>query len=478
MSNYQQISAKNPAVIAKAGLWYTICEFLFKGMVFITTPIFARLLSKEELGSFANFSSWILILTVVTSFDFSQSVIRSKVDHEKDIDTYIWSILALSSLWTLIIYGVFLLFPSTISNLLSIEKKYINIMFFYLLFSPAYNMLITKHRAFYRYKSFILLTGIMTLSGTFISLALTCLMQDKLAGRIYGYYLPFIIVSIGIYVLLALRGRKVKIDYWKYACAICLPLVPHVLSMYLLGSSDTLIITKLCGAQYTAAYSIAYSAYHITTLLFNSMNRAWAPWLLDSLHAERYSEIRKISKIYISIFEVLIVGVLLLVPEIIILLGGQQYIGAVYCLPPLITACSFLFVYTMYVNIEFYEKKTIGVTFATTIATALNIILNLTFIPMNPEYSYVIAAYTTLVSFIVLFGLHYYMVRRMKMDHVYDTDFILFILTVTFVISSLMNFLYTKTLVRYALTAIYCFMLLISAYRYKNKIIGIFKSKS
>ena len=309
------------SVVAKAGVLYTICEFLFRGMAFITTPIFARLMTKQELGAFSNFSSWALILTVVTSFDFAQSIIRSKLDHEKDIDSYIWSIMAFSTIWTLIVYGVFLLIPSAFSRLLSIDIKYIHVMFLYLLFSPAYNMLI-------RYKTFVLLTGIMTVSGTLMSLAMVYLMQNKLAGRIYGYYLPYICFSLGIYVLLAFRGKKVKIGYWKYACVICLPLVPHVLSMYLLGSSDTLIITRLCGAQYTAVYSIAYSAYHITTLLFNSMNKAWAPWLLDSLHEERYSEIRKVSKIYIIVFEVLIVGVLLLVPEIIMILGGKQYAGS------------------------------------------------------------------------------------------------------------------------------------------------------
>ena len=129
----------------------------------------------------------------------------------------------------------------------------------------------------------------------------------------------------------------------------------------------------------------------------------------------------------------------------------------------------------LYVNIEFYKKKTMGVSIATMIATALNIILNLIFIPMNPEYSYVIAAYTTLASFIVLFCLHYYMVKRMKMDHVYDTKFILIVLAAIILISGIMNILYTQTIVRYALTAIYCIILFIGAFRYKDRVVSIFK---
>ena len=78
-------SIETGAVAVKAGLWYTICNFLFKGMAFLSTPIFSRLMSKEELGGFSNFSSWVSILFVVTSMDLSQSIIRSKLELEEDI---------------------------------------------------------------------------------------------------------------------------------------------------------------------------------------------------------------------------------------------------------------------------------------------------------------------------------------------------------------------------------------------------------
>ncbi len=464
-------------VVAKAGLWYTICNFLFRGMAFITTPFFSRLMSKGELGSFSNFSSWAAILSVVTSFDLAQSIIRSKLTHEKDMDSYVWSILSFSTLWTLIVYGTVLISPSFFSGLLKIDVKYIHIMFLYLLTAPAYQMLITKHRAFYKYKMFVLLTGIMAVSGTLLSLAMVILMDDKLSGRIYGFYTPHIIIGFIIFLCIAFRGKKIKVEYWKYACIICIPLVPHVLSLNLLSASDKLIITQLCGAEYTAIYSIAYSAYHIVTLLFDSMNKAWAPWLLESLHHEKYSEIKKISRIYIGVFEVLIVGVLMLIPEIILILGGRQYAGAIYCLPPLVTSCVFQFIYTMYVNIEFYEKKTIGVSIATMIATVINIVLNFVFIPMSPENSFVIAAYTTLAGYIILFILHYFIVKRMKMDHVYDIKFVLTILGATLIISGSMNLLYRVTLIRYGVLVAYAAAVLYAGHKYKDRILEVLLRK-
>lgn len=471
------MSDSNNHIVAKAGVWYTVCNFLFKGMAFITTPIFTRLLTKDELGTFSNFSSWITILSVLTSFDLAQSVIRSKLEHEDDMDSYIWSILSFSSIWTILVYLVVCLFPEFFTNLFQVDMKYIHMMFIYMLVSPAYTMLITKHRAFYRYKMFVALTGIMTVSGTLLSLLMVILMDDKFAGRTLGYYLPYIVISAVIYVILVARGKKIKTEYWKYACVICLPLVPHTLSLYLLSSSDKIIITNMCGAEYTAVYSVAYSAYHIVTILFDSMNKAWAPWLLESMHLKKYYEIVKTSKIYISVFAVLIVGVLLVIPEIILILGGKQYLGAVYCLPPLITSCVFQFIYTMYVNIEFYEKKTFGVSVATMIATGVNIVLNLIFIPMDAEYSYVIAAYTTLVGYVVLFILHYFIVKRMKMDFVYDIKFIICVLGGILVFSLFMNFFYSLTIARYIIVLIYGIVVLMIGYKHRKQIGVVIKKK-
>ena len=119
---------KSGNIVAKAGIWYTICNFIFRGMAFITTPIFTRLLTKSEVGSFSNMSSWISILTVLTALDLHSSIIRSKLEHEDDIDSYIWSILSMTTFVTIILYVVVFVFQGFFVNLFQMEMKYINIM--------------------------------------------------------------------------------------------------------------------------------------------------------------------------------------------------------------------------------------------------------------------------------------------------------------------------------------------------------------
>lgn len=474
----EQKQARSSAVVAKAGLWFTVCNVLFRGLAFITTPIFARLLTKAELGSFSNMASWASIIGVLTSFDLAQSIIRSKLEHEDDIDSYIWSILSFSTLWTLLCYGVVCLFPTFFTSLFEMDMRCIHIMFISFLCAPAYSMLATKHRAFYKYKTYVALTGLYVVASLALSVVLVLTMQDKLMGRVIGNYAPHIVIGGIIFVHLAIKGKRIKTEYWKYACVICIPLVPHVLSLHLLSASDRIIITRTSGSEYTAIYSIAYSAYHIATLIFDSMNKAFAPWLLESLHHENYKAIQKTSKVYIGVFVVLVVGVLLLAPEVIWILGGKQYAGAVYCIPPLIASCVIQLIYRMYVNIEFYKKKTVGVAVATIIAAGVNILLNLILIPLNIEHSHIIASYTTLAGYMLLFGLHYYMVRRMKLDHVYDIRYILKILLVVFVLAGITIALYGwSPIIRYVLVVIYGAAVLYVGYRNKETILGLFRNK-
>jgi O-antigen/teichoic acid export membrane protein len=68
----------------------------------------------------------------------------------------------------------------------------------------------------------------------------------------------------------------------------------------------------------------------------------------------------------------------------------------------------FFFYYTMYVNYAFYEKKTYLISIFTIIAGGINIGLNYLWIP---QYGYSAAAWTTLVSYLILFLLHYLNVR-------------------------------------------------------------------
>ena len=98
--------------------------------------------------------------------------------------------------------------------------------------------------------------------------------------------------------MLLKAGHKFKFDYIKYAIPICLPFIPHLLSMTFLNSLDKMMITDIRGEEENALYTIAYQCSSVVTILVTSLNTAFAPWLGEKLHEDAFNEIRAFSKRY------------------------------------------------------------------------------------------------------------------------------------------------------------------------------------
>ena len=50
---------------AKAGIWYTIGNFILKGCIFLSLPIFTRILSTTDFGIFNTYMAYEGILTAI-----------------------------------------------------------------------------------------------------------------------------------------------------------------------------------------------------------------------------------------------------------------------------------------------------------------------------------------------------------------------------------------------------------------------------
>ncbi|MCI9098352.1 MAG: oligosaccharide flippase family protein [Lachnospiraceae bacterium] len=467
------MGVNNNVKALKSGVWYTIANFITKSIGFITTPIFTRLLSHTDYGLYSNYASWLSTFTVFATFNLSSSFISARFDYEKDFDGYISSTLVLSSLVTALWSAVINLFPGFFSNVTGIKSRYINIMVMYLLLFSAVDMFQTRERYFYKYKISVTTSLLIAFSTALLSVFLVVNMENRLFGRILGSALPTVFVGIFLYPVLIYRGKKVETRYWRYALPICVPYIPHVLSLSLLNSMDKMMITRICGAEENALYSVAYSCGAVSTLLITSLNTAFSPWLGEKLNAKKYDEIRKVSKFYIIIFVYAACGIMLVTPEILLLMGGHSYSEAIYVMPPVAFGCICQFMYTMYVNVEQFSKKTIGMAIASILAALFNFLLNSFFIS---RVGYLAAAYTTLASFIILLFFHIFLVRRIGMQVVYSTRVIYLVLVLMSVYNILIHLLYLNRLIRYSVIGLYIMISIIIILKHKKELIKLIRN--
>lgn len=448
----------------KAGGWYTISNFLLKGVGFITTPIFTRLMTKGEYGDYSNYTAWLSILAILVTLEMSGCVYRARYDFEKDFDGFLSSIIFCGTLITGVCYALVCIFMKQFVRIFDLDAIYIHLMFWNVLISPALTIMQAKHRILQKYKSFVAVSIGTTVASTLASLWCVYNFKDKLFGRIAGMTVPLLVVYLIAYILMVSSGKVIfNKEYWKYAIAFSLPLVPHLLSNTILGSSDRIMIKQLCSAEDAAVYSVAYSCGMIISILFTSMNQAWEPWLFDRVHEKDYAAVIKISRFYMLFFVVLVMGSILVAPELIWIMGGRAYSGAIYVIPPVMIGYGCKFAYTFYVNMERFEKKTKYISFGTILSAVVNVILNLIFIPV---FGYKAAAYTTLAGFLMLVILHYVMSKKMGITDMYDNRFIFAMVFVMIVLGISMQGLYLlPTMVRYAVILVIGIVSLIMGYK-------------
>lgn len=459
----------------KSGLWYVIGNFLTKGIGFITTPIFTRLMTKADVGDFSNFTSWISILSAILTLDLFTSVTLAKYDFENNLDDYITSNLLLGSFVTGIFYCFSFFFKDGLLSILGINELEYHVMFLYLLVYPATQMIIIKSRMYYKYKLCVFLSLLSAISSTLISLLLVIFVSEQLTGRIIGNYIPLILINLFIYAYYLVKHHKIEKKYWLYALKISTPLIIHTLSGSLLGGSDRVMINYFCGKEATAYYSIAYTCGLVVTLLWSSLNSAWSPWAYDMMKENNSSSIRKASKPFIIFFGIVVLGMLLFGPELLLLMGGESYAQAISVIPPLMLAYVFQFVYSLYVNIETFYKKQWLIALGTFVAAVINVILNYVFIPI---YGYPAAAYTTLIGYVALFLIHYIFVKLMKKNHYYSNKFIIIFLVIFSVLSLCVSFTYALPLVRYIIIgAIMCVFFVFSIV-FRKELINLIRKKS
>ena len=458
----------------KSGIWYTISNFLVRSIGFITTPIFTRLLTKAQFGLYNNYTSWLAVLTILATMNLESTLISARYDFEDRLDEYIISVLAFSTASSLVwcvllnaLYGV-------LSPWLGLDRIYINCMIMYLIFIPAIHLFQAKERYYFGYKKTVAISMILSISTAALSVLLVMYMKDRLFGRVIGMVIPTVLIGLVLYILLVRRGKRVKTEYWKYALPICLPYIPHLLSLSLLNHMDRVMITKWCGAEDTAVYSLAYTCGAIITMLMTSLNGAYAPWLGHQLADENYSDIRHYSKIYVVGFFLMAVGVMLAGPEILMVLGGKHYAEAKFVITPIAMGCFCQFLYTMFVNVEQFKKKTVGMAVASVTAALVNLVLNALLIP---SVGFLAAAYTTLAGYLVLLAIHMYLVYRLRMQKVYDYRFVLIMVCAGLVVTLVITLLYSHNAIRYVFAGCYAVFLVVVFMRYKSAFLENLKRK-
>lgn len=460
----------------KSSIAFIFCSFFVKGVSFITTPIFTRLMSTEEYGIISIYNSWLIIIEVFALLGLtSAGVFNVGMNDNKDNrDKYISNCIGLCNLATLITFIILFVIKSVFKSVFLLSDSLLLIMFIHFLFNPAQIFWMTRQRYEYKYK----LVTIVTIISILISqvLSIIAIVHNPSNGgylKILCSEIGSLFFSIPIYILLIKKGKEYfNLKNWSKVLIFALPLLPHYLAQHVMTGCDRIMISEMVGKTATAIYNVVSGIGTIGVIFWSAINASLVPYTFEKLNNNKYKDIDKVAKMLLIMYALICFFIMVVAPEVLTFMAPEEYKEGVYLIPPITTVIFIQALYNLFANIEFYHKKSKIIATATVATTILNLILNYFCIK---RYGYMAAAYTTLISYIVLVIFHYAGYRKCQKEKIYNIKFILLItlIVLAFAVISLLLY-HLNNLIRYAIIIVLLILALFNINRIKE-LIKIFK---
>lgn len=437
----------------KASFWFLVCSFLQKGISVITTPIFTRLLSTQEYGSYNVYTSWQNILVIFITLNLFYGVYtKGLIKFETNRETFSSSMYGLVSALVVIWLIIYLPLHEWWNSFLDLRTAEVLMMILSIWATSIFSFWAAAQRFDYKYRKLVLLTIIVSIAKPALSIFLIRICEDKVLARIAGITIVELVSYVGLYFFQYKRNTTFyNKEYWCYALAFNIPLIPHYLSQSVLNSADRIMIKQMVSLEAAGIYGLAYSISMIMKLFNTALLQTINPWLYKKI---KNNELQKIGNIaYLALMVIAVVNLVLiaLAPEMVAIFAPRSYYEAIWVIPPVAMSVFFVFEYSLFADFEFYFEKTKSIMAASIIGAVLNIALNYIFIRI---YGYYAAGYTTLFCYIVYALGHYYFMRQicnkeLNGYRVYDPK-IIFLISGGFVlIGFLLLLTYRLPLIRY-----------------------------
>lgn len=458
--------------LISAGMGYTIGNYLIKGLSFLTIPIFARLLESYDYGIYNTYIAYENIIYIIIGLALHSSFKNAKYKYLENFNRYVSACVLLGIISAILWFLIFNILYRYISSFLELERWLMNLLIIHSLGSALIQYYNTYVSLYYEYGKFLKISFIN--AGINISVSVFLILfifsSNKYYGRIIGVAVPVIIIGIYVVIYFIKKGRPLlNGQILKFALSYSLPIIPHGISQVILAQFDRIMISNMIGVTEAGIYSFAYNIYTIIQVTGNSLSNIWEPWFFERMYSKSYNDIKKNGFLFGAGMLVFSALLCLLAPEIILIIGTNKYSESIYCVIPIIIGGYFSFIYILPCEIEYYYEKTKYIAIATSVAAVINVMLNYTCIK---NFSYIAAAYTTLITYLIYFCFHYFISVKIAGRYIYDNKQIFLLVVSALAICVLSILIIDFILVRWLLAGIIiliCILFLENKYKFMKK---------
>lgn len=391
---------------------YALIDIVSKMFKVLFIPALAYLIDKDTLGQFSLFMALIPFITISLGLNVPNFFRHLVLKKPKNIGNLFSTFIFYSAIPFLTAITICLCFQSYYYLMAVLVSYTFNI-------GIAYNFyLLGKDNRYLYLRETLIINTIIYGTTLLILLNFENKFNDIHTLLFLLLISSFFAVFYIIYRLLKLKLLSLKLvsrTSLNYLIKKNIPLIFHGLSGFGLIYADRFFLKYYFNNDVVANYTVIYSYTLIFSFILVSINNNVIPKyykLLEHGSEKKKLEKKKLEKniIFFSLVSLLLAFPIYYIASVLVPnnIDFNFWTFFIICM-----SYFFISVYNIKANILLFKEKTFLIAFLSLIALSFNVILNIFFIP---RYGEIGAAFSTLISYIILSILYFFKTRKYAKD--------------------------------------------------------------
>lgn len=397
---------------------YTFGDLLNRAFGLLLIPIYTSYLTPDDYGILAITSTIASVLAILSMQSLESALTRFHYDYadrasQRNFHGAIWILMLICALVMVVlsstvgrpIFGW--LFPDVP------YVPYIRLAVWTTFFTNiSYVLLKSLLRVRERPTTFSILNILVFLVNTAFVIYFVVGRQGGAQGNLIGRLLAAMALAAP-FIIFYFRDASL---HWSWKTAkeslrFSLPLLPHLLSLWVLNVSDRIILQRYVPLAEVGIYSLGYQIASILQLLAFSVTNAWSPFFYKTAGEPGAPRmLSRFSTYYMLLIVFLGTGIAALAQDMLLIVASNpEYYAAYQVVPWVVMGFVMRGFYFLFVTALYYRKQVRALPFVTIGAGVLNIGLNLLTVPI---YGYMAAAVNTFVAYAVQAAVMYYLAQQ------------------------------------------------------------------
>ena len=399
------------AKLAKQSTIYWAATMLSKLIGFILIPFYTRYLTPSDYGVMELLVLTVDVISLLIGLQLIHSI--SKYYHAetsiKEKNSVVSTALIIVMVIAIAGFGILNIYSGWFAtNILDDvnKKSYFTVVFVASIFGIINNIPLLYLRITEKSTKFIAIV----LFQLFFTVSLTIYLVAVEGMSVFGVILSNAIISgvVFLYLIVDLIraiGIRFSEIIAKKLFLYSLPLVPGVIGMFIINSSDRYFLKVYTTIDQVGIYAVAYKfGYLINSLIIGPFNMVWAPKMFEFFGKPDQEKV--VNKIFLWITFILVVVALLIslyIKEALMIMTPLKFHSAGNVVPLLLFAYVLNGMNRLVYSPLYVEKSTMAIGIINMFAAILCLLLNFTLIPLFGIYG---AAVSTIIAFgsILLLG--------------------------------------------------------------------------